>query len=237
MIVNTQAVVLNYHKYTDSSIIVHCITEKLGRQAFFVYGIGSKSNKLSQFQPLYLLDLQLYVKPNRSLQKLKESKIFYPLFHISSHHVKSTIALFLSEVLAKSINEAVADNQLFAFIKTSIQILETLNDNFEVFHHIFLLKLAKLLGILPEFSSQANYIDLTDGTNLLHPPHHDNYIDKNLLQAWELLVKQNFDNLQIPPEVLASKTKILDAIVTLYELHILNFNTLKSYPVLKEVYR
>ncbi len=76
MLLNTSAIVLNYTKFGDSSIIVHCLTEKLGRQSFLVYGIGNKrKSKLSSFQPLFILDVVLYNKSGRSIQNYFQTSL------------------------------------------------------------------------------------------------------------------------------------------------------------------
>ncbi|MBI9067156.1 MAG: DNA repair protein RecO [Salinivirgaceae bacterium] len=237
MIISTSAIVLSYTKYSDASIIVNCLTEKLGRQSFLVYGIGGrKNNKLSLFQPLFIIDVQMYNKTNRSLQKAKEVKINPPLFNITSDIKKSTLVLFLAELISKSVNEEYSDENLFSFIKTSILILEEIEHGVGLFHIAFLLKMAKIIGILPELNHNHSYIDLKDGSTLMSKPPHHFFISAQQIKVWETIADTPYESLAKLSISKAEKEILLNSIVQLYELHILNFNTLKSYAILKEVY-
>lgn len=238
MLTSTAIIILNYTKYSDSSIIVHGICEQYGRISFLVYGIGSKNrSKLVSFQPLYLIDAQLYYKANRGIQKLKEFRLNPPLYSLSSDIRKSSLAMFISELLAKTIREEYADANLFQFIKTSILFLDELNENLGIFHLVFLLKLSRFLGFAPHLTlTNAPYFDYKEGGSTKIKPQHQHFIVK---EDAEILIKLLNSEFNLLPVNLLSKTKrnsILEAILNMYDIHILNFTSLKSYQVLKEVF-
>ena len=54
-------------------------TEAYGRQSFMVNGARSKRSviKTVAFQPLYLLDLEIYYKPGREIHRLKDLTVPY----------------------------------------------------------------------------------------------------------------------------------------------------------------
>lgn len=238
MLSGTSIIILSYTRYSDSSVIVHALSEHFGRISFMVYGIDSKHRgKLSAFQPLYLLDIQLYFKPSRSLQKLKEHKISPPLFNLTSDIRKSTLALFIAELLSKTIKEEFADKSLFNFLQTAIQFLDELEHNLSIFHLVFLLKLSRYLGFAPESNfSDKLYYDYKDGMHVYNKPYHQYYLNRSDFNTCIILLEANFSELNKIKISTTQRNDIIIALLNLYEIHILNFNSLKSYPILKEVF-
>ncbi len=237
MLTESSVVILNYTKYSDSSIIVNAISEQFGRITFLVYGINSKArNKLSAFQPLQLLDVQIYFKANNNIQKLKEYKVSPPLFNIFSDVRKSTIALFLAELLSKTIKESFADKTLFLFIRTSILVLDELDVNLRLFIMAFMLKLARFLGFSIETGLNNNFYDYQEGTSVRMKPAHNHYVNENSYNAWIALLKSNYDEIGDLVINNSERNKLFDSIIDLYAIHILGPNKIKSYAVLKEVF-
>ena len=238
MLSGTSIIVLNYTRFSDSSVIVNAVSEHYGRISFMVYGVATKKqSKLTAFQPLFLLDIQLYYKVDRGLQKLKEYKLNPPLNSITSDIRKSTLVLFLSELVSKTVKEEYADKIIFNFIKTSILFLEELEYNLAFFHLVFLIKLSRYLGFAPESdSSNAKYYDYKEGMSVNSIPHHNHYMDSNSFQICILLMNTSFGDLDTIKIDIKQRDSILDILLDLYEIHILNFTSLKSYPILKEVF-
>ena len=81
MFVQTKALVLHSLKYNDSSLIVHCYTQEVGRQSFLVKGVLSSRKgrfRKALFQPLMLLDLSFQMKKKGGLNFLKDVKGVHP---------------------------------------------------------------------------------------------------------------------------------------------------------------
>lgn len=238
MLVSTSAIVLYYTKYSDSSIIVHLFSESLGRQSVIVYGIkGKKSNKLASFQSLFLIDAIIDFKANRSIQVLKEQKINPPLHNIAGDVVKSTIALFIAEVLHRCLNEESPDKSIYSFLEASIKVLNEMENGVGLFHIAFLIKLSRYLGFSPEESTSSFlYYDFKLGKSVSTKPHHHFYLDsrdyKTLIEIYELGYHQ-LSEYSIGKN---DRDRLLQAVVQLYEVHAINFNSFKSYNVLKEVF-
>ena len=70
MIRKTRGIVLHTTKYGESSLVVHCYTEQFGRQAFMVKGVrkSRKNNRSNLFQPLFILEFDVYHKDSRDIQ-------------------------------------------------------------------------------------------------------------------------------------------------------------------------
>ena len=73
MLEKTRGIILNQIKYTDSGIVARIYTRKFGRQSFLIKGMrnrkAGKHNIL--FQPMFILDLEMYYKASREMQITK----------------------------------------------------------------------------------------------------------------------------------------------------------------------
>ena len=75
----TNAIVLHATKYGETSVMLHCFTERSGRQSFVVKGARSKkknkSLSMGMFQPLTQLELLSSTPKSTRLPILKLSLI------------------------------------------------------------------------------------------------------------------------------------------------------------------
>lgn len=237
MLSKTEAIVLNYTKYNDSSIIVHVLSEKYGRQSLLVYGIGSgKHNRLGSFQALFILDTQIYYKASASIQKLKEYKLLVPLHSLTQDITKSTLALFLAEVIHRTVREEFADERLYAFVKTTILVLEEAKHGLAYFHLVFLTKLARYMGFMPHEAISTPYYDFKEGHGVSFRPAHPYFVNQSVLEWLIRFLNAPFTDMEQFDLGKNLRNEILESLVQLFELHLLNFKALKSFAVLKEVF-
>lgn len=238
MIVSTRAIVINYTRYSDSSIIAHLFTESLGRVSVMVYGMkNKKQNKLVAFQSLFLLDIELDYKPNRNIQVLKEHRISPPLMHLTGHVIKSSIALFLAEILNKSLKEEAADTNIFSFLQTSVEVLDQMDEGIGIFHLSFLTKLSRYLGFSPdENNSNSNYFDIKTMLGTQIKPSHKFYLNEDGFKHLILMYNTGYDELSNIKLSIKDRNELLEAIIQIYEVHSINFNTLKSFEIFKQVF-
>jgi DNA repair protein RecO (recombination protein O) len=84
-------------------LIVKCFTKSHGLKSYFVRDAfsGRKSNqKIAYFQPLTILEIEAVHKNKGTLENFKEIKISTPFQTIHTDIYKSTIVMFVSEVLS-----------------------------------------------------------------------------------------------------------------------------------------
>ena len=101
-IISTKAIVLSAIKYSDSSLIVKCFTEKLGVKTYLIRGVLKNRKgviKAAYFQPLTQLILEANHKQKSNLHSLKEVHVSHAYTSIHRDIVKQSIVLFLSEIL------------------------------------------------------------------------------------------------------------------------------------------
>ena len=113
-ILKTKAVVLQTIKYGDSSLVVKMFTEESGLQSFMVKGAFGKKSKMKAalFQNMTLLEIVAEIGGS-SLGFIKEISLSHCYKSIPSDIKKTTILIFISELLSKSISESEVDTELF----------------------------------------------------------------------------------------------------------------------------
>jgi DNA repair protein RecO (recombination protein O) len=148
MIFKTRGIVFRFTKFKETSIIVTIFTEQFGLQSYIVNGVRSKSakNRIALYQPLTLLNLVVYHRENANIERIKEISCLYPYRTLTTDVRKSTLAMFLNELLNKTVKDESHTGEIFEFLCQSLITLDTLEKGYENFHLIFLLKLCRYLG-------------------------------------------------------------------------------------------
>ena len=220
MLHKTQAIVIKYIQYRETSIIVNIFTEVFGLQTYIVNGVrGQKAKgKIALYQPLTLLDMVVYHKDQSNIHRISEVKCSEPFKSIPTNIKKSCIALFLVEILHKTIKEQRDVKKLFIFLHQSILIFDCLESNYENFHVQFLLKLTRYLGF---------------GVEKIEESEWSLVLDKQLLKISSHLYSSSFDcSIKISYQ---SRQMLLRGIIDYYQNYIDNFSVVQSIEVLSEI--
>lgn len=234
MLHKSRVVVLHYIKYKDSSLIVYCYSEAFGRISFLVNGAYSKSKipgKAVYFQPFSVLDVVFYKKGGQDLCRVKEVSISINSQTIPFDPVKRSIALFLSEVVYRTVKEEEPNPSFYMFLENSIHLLDVMSGGVANFHLIFLLQLSRHLGFYPSnlWSESNKYFDYKNGSFVSTPPQHNFYIDSQTSSLLSNIIQTPFylaDTLQINHR---QRLKVIDGILKYYRFHLggtLEFNSL-----------
>ena len=220
MLHKTRGIVFRFTRYGETSIIVNIFTELFGLQSYIVNGArgNSRAAKIALFQPLTLLDLVVYHKENASVTRIKEVKCLHPYQSLATDMSKSTIAMFLNEVLNKSVKEQTHTQELCDFLIYSFQQLDVMTKGHENFHLVFLIKLSQYLGFRPY---QANEII---GAGILNEAEETSLT--------RLLGMEYADRISITRE---QRRNLLDLLLRFYAQHIDQLGELRSLPVVREI--
>ena len=240
MLEKTKAIVLHAIRQGESSLIVQCFTEKWGRQSFLVKGARKtkKSSKANLFQPLFILDLDIYFKENRDLQWIKEVSLAEPLNSLQQDISKSAQAIFIAEVLSKTLREEEQNRALFSFLETSIRYLDTLDAASASFHLLFLFQLSKHLGFGPQnnYSDEKKFFDLNFGSFSDVPGSSDLLKEEDLGQFWKSCFSNSYDQISTLLSNQSSRNVFLDSILDFYDCHLSNMKQIKSVEVLRTIF-
>ncbi len=220
MLYKTRGIVFRFTKYGDTSIIVNIFTHVFGLQSYIVNGVRSKSSRaISLYQPLTLLDLVVYHRENANLLRIKEVKCLHAYQTIHTDIRKTTIALFLSEMVNKAVKDQSNAESTFDFLMRSFISLDQL-ERIENFHLLFLIKLSRHLGFGPHASH-----DILDGLRI-------SKVEEQVLQA--LLEAEYGEAISITND---TRKNILELLLTFYQKHIESLGEIRSVDVLKEILR
>ena len=238
MQVSTKAIVVSKLRYKDSDLIVKCYTAQFGIKSYLLKNaLKTRKGKFkpAYFQSLTIIDIEAEHKENRSLHFLKDIKIQNNFESIQTNVIKSTIAMFLAEVLSIVLKEEEQNKSLFNYLETS---LVWFNENKvdSNFHLIFLIELTKYLGFYPD-TSQINspYFNLEDGKfyNIRDGKY---FIDGENLTLLKQLLGIKFDIDKSRNFKPTNKLEFLNIILRYLKLHIEGFKQPNSVTVLNQIF-
>lgn len=152
-----KAIVLHTFKYKESGIILQCYSSIKGKDSFYIRtGKNSlKKHALSLLHPLNVLECVVSSHSIGELKTLKEFNSVHKLSSLRGSIAKAAIAIFISEVISKTIHELEQNIDLFSFLEKSILELNEINEGANNFHLYFLLKYSALLGYMPEIPNNT----------------------------------------------------------------------------------
>lgn len=239
MLEKTRGIVLKVTDYGDTSVIVQIFTERFGMQSYLVQGAKRPKAKLpaNMMRSLQLLDLVVRRRPGNSLQRISEMSLSPPFLSIPYDVVKSSVALFINEMLYKSLRHQGPDEALFQFVYYAVSWLDSVERVPPGFHLFFLLRLSRFLGFHPSRRNEGDrFFDLKDGIYQRFEPNHPLTLSEPYVTLFSELTIATFDAL---PSFRLSREQrrfLLEKMVEYFQLHIDNFGEVKSRTVLEEVF-
>jgi DNA repair protein RecO (recombination protein O) len=152
------------------------LTDTLGRQTYMVQGVKSSrghGNKAALLQPMFVLDLEGIDSPRAQMHRIREMRSALPLRSIPFDVRKSTVALFMAEMLYRLVREVEPNSPLFDFVYGSIETLDAMTEGVANFHLWFMVALARHLGFFPgnEYSPRHRF-DIREGLFAPGVPAH-----------------------------------------------------------------
>lgn len=230
-----EGIYLGHISYSETSVIAHFYTRSHGRQSFLCKGVKSKKGKIALLQPFTILELVCNFNATKDLQLCTKFSSLHPLSTIATDLRKSCVALFITEILHKSLHENVQDERLYQYLKSSILLFD--NQPFSANTHlIFLLQLSKHLGFFPKYKGRAQEIvfNLLEG-DFESMASKEHFLDKEtsqvLIQLLNIKLSES-EQLTIAPQM---RKQLLKGIVTYFEIQ-LHGAKIKSLEVLETIF-
>ncbi len=241
MLFKTEGIVLHVTRYRETSVIVKIFTELFGLQSYIVNGVRTskaKAKKGNLLQPANILDLVVYHREEKNLQRISEFKPAYIYQHLYGNIVKNTTALFVVELLEKCLSEPESNPELFYFSKHALEWMDqhaiAALTNLPLY---FTLRAAALQGfeIYGSYSTETAFLDLREGAFVngraatLCLNETESLFTYQLLRLYDM---NQLTELQIPKK---SREQLLNYFMDFLKLHIPGFRDLRSPAVLKSV--
>jgi DNA repair protein RecO (recombination protein O) len=240
MLEKTRGIILHQIKYTDSGIVAQIYTRKFGRQSFLIKGMRNRKTGKHNilFQPMFILDLEMYYKASREMQILKEFSVSFTPYDIYSNVKKSCVAIFLGEVLTSVLKEESPHNEMFDYIEKSIVYFDRCKEGYANFHIAFLAGLSSFLGFEPgpRLNKDDAFFDMTNGIFVPIPPVHGNYASEETTSILADFFVASYDTISKISLTGKLRNDVLEVLVKFYSLHLPGVKKIKSLEVLKDVF-
>lgn len=238
MLVKINAIVLSKLKYRDADLIVKCYTKQRGIVSYLIRGALKSqkgSSKAVYFQPLSLVLIEEVFKPNQSLQSIKEIKLEYLYKTLHTDILKTSIVMFLSEVLASVLKEEEQNEPLFDYIENTFKWLDYQTECSN-FHLLFLLNLTKYLGFYPDDHYEPDdYFNLSNGSFESKKDEYYSISGENL-NILKQLLSVDFDSVNAIRLNSKQRQSFLNTLILYFELHLGDFKKPKSLQIFNQVF-
>jgi len=239
MLRKTRGIVLHVTDYAETSLVAKIYTEDFGMQSYLINGVRKQKAKFKSnlFQPLSLVDLIAYHKAGQGLKRISEINPHPQFASIPYDIVKSSVAMFMNELIYRSIREEEKNQILFDFLHNSIQILDLRTLDCSTFHLYFMIQLTRYLGFFPNgnYYEDESIFNLEEGNFQLGIPPHPNFLNNQLTKHFYHLMHCSFENYHLAEINHSQKKEFLSALISYFELHHTHGSSLKSHQVLHEV--
>lgn len=236
MLVKTKAIVISSLRHQEKNLIVRCFTASDGIKSYYVQNaFGSKkgNQKIGYFQPLTLLEIEASHKNKGTLERLKEVKLAYTYQTVHTHFMKSTLSLFIAEMLYAVIREEEKNEALFDYLESALLWFDV-HDQVVNFHLKLMLDITKFLGFYPDDTAmELPKFNLLDGQFSTQISSHSLTEKETIL--FKKLMNLSFDDANLNFNV-SERQALLKILLSYFHLHIGHFKTPKSIAVLKEVF-
>lgn len=238
MIVTTSGIVLSTIRYSDSSVIARIYTNDIGLRAFMVRtGKGRAAlPKLGLLQPLTMVQLSFINDDRRGMRSVQTIDRETVLNTIPFDTAKTCIALFMAEVIVRSIGEEERNEELFRFLKNAVQLLDRTEERTSNFHLKFMLEFSGFLGFYPQGKQAGRpFFDLVEGEFCPSEPIHPHMLSGKLVSALDSLLTIRIDEHASVRMTNADRRILLQKLLDYYRLHLHGMKEITSHKVLEEV--
>lgn len=240
MVEKFEGIVLRTLKYNDGLMIADIYTSQRGRMSFLVPVSHSKRSRVRSvlFQPLSMLSFTAMVKTGRTLSRIGEVQPYSMYSSINNDVIKSSIALYIAELLSYALREDGRDDALFTFLDRSFTLFDNLEHGYADFHLVFMVQLLRFLGIYPNLENYTPgcYFDLAQGCATREHPLHPNFLLPDDAAPFVSLLRTGYDSMHLLSLNRKLRGEYLATLAVYYRLHVPEFPELKSASVLRELF-
>ena len=165
MFKKTEGIVLHRIKYSETSFIVHIYTRCEGIASFIISNARSKRSQAAFFQPLHIVNFEYFHNTKSTLSRIKEISFSYIPVSLHQSIQKSTIAQFVSEFLYHSFSNKEENQEMYAFLRNFVVMLDAETNSCNNAHIDFLVDFSTLCGIAPQnnYCENLRFFDIVKG--------------------------------------------------------------------------
>ena len=239
MLLKTRGIVLRVQKYSETSLIVKILTEQKGLKTYIISGVRKAKAKVGYglFQLMNILDLVVYDRDNKNIQRIKEVRPHQVYQEIPFKILKSSIGLFMIEIIQKTIKEEEFHPELFNYLIKLFTFLDETSNNPSNIHLHFLLEYSSFLGFAPGglATPEKNYFNLLEGSFTISE-HLKYSLNKEESKLVSDLLHLSLEKSHILDIDKIQRNSLLTNLLQFYKLHVDNFGAINSHQILQEVF-
>lgn len=240
MIEKFEGIVLRTIKHSDNLMIADVYTRQAGRRQFLLPVSKSKKSRVRSvlFQPLSMLSFNATVRATGHLGRISDAASYSPYQSVPYDVVKSSIALYLSEVLTHALREEEADEGLFTFLHRSFMWFDAATCGYADFHLVFMARLLRFLGISPNMDNVSRnlFFDMQSGCLVSEQPLHSFFLTPADTARFLQLLSADFLSVSSMALNREQRGEFLAVLEEYYRLHVPSFPHLRSSEVLREIF-
>lgn len=236
----TQGIVLQSLRYGDSNLIVKVFTHDYGLKSYIVKGAFNHNakNRVAFFQQLNIINyVEVGTPKSSSLGYLKDVQMTAVYHSLPFEMKKSAIAMYVGELLSKTLTEQEKNVALYDFIEQSLLWLDLRDDTYANFPLYFTLELTRHLGFYPKTNHCEGYcFDMMEGQFAHDYPVHPYYFDAINAAQLSQLLDVGIEQACRQPMNIGQRRQLLDGLITFMRLHAPVIKGFKSHEVLKTLF-
>ncbi len=235
-----RGIVLNTVKYGDSSMVAQLLTDVCGRCSYMVQGVRSargRGSKAALLQPMFAVEFEGLESSKMEMHRFRELRSGIVLQSTPFDVRKSTIALFMAEVLYRLVRESEPNEALFDFVWGSVEALDAMDEGVANFHLWFLANLSRFLGFSPAGEYlQGAVFDMREGAFMMVASGHSAVMDAANAEILRDLLECDVRYLAEIGLNRHRRVEFLDEMMRYYGYHLEAINTVRSIRILQEVF-
>ena len=222
-------------------MVVYLLTDTGGRRSYMVQGVRSRNgrgSKLALFQPMFPVEFEGLESSRQQMHRFKEVQGGFVLQSLPFDVRKSTMALFMAEVLYRLVREYDEPNQaLFDFVWNCVGALDSMDEGVANFHLWFLANLSRLLGFRPgnDYTPGA-WFDIREGLYSVVRPAHPGVMTQECASLLDRMLSCDVRRLGDVGLNRDRRSEFLNAMLAYFGYHLDAISTVQSVRILKEVF-
>ena len=222
-------------------MVVYLLTDTGGRRSYMVQGVRSRNgrgSKLALFQPMFPVEFEGLESSRQQMHRFKEVQGGFVLQSLPFDVRKSTMALFMAEVLYRLVREYDEPNQaLFDFVWNSVGALDSMDEGVANFHLWFLANLSRLLGFRPgnDYTPGA-WFDIREGSFTPLRPSHGEMLSTDDARILHDLLECDVRCLAEIGLNRTQRVEFLNAVLVYFGYHLDAISAVQSVRILREVF-
>ena len=217
---NIEFILLHSTKYGERSLVLHTLSREHGRCAFFLSSVaGGKAGNgriANLISPLNILEATIS-NSRGGMPTVSNPVTSLPLPGLRNNPYKSSISIYLAELLFRTIKEGGNEPGLYDWCVQKILLLNALDGSFSNFHLMFTLELSAALGFRPEFR------DL------------EAFVEPACRETAQALLRLPFSEAMLLPMKGKVRSSLLESFIRYIEIHLEYPLNLRSVAVLREL--